>query len=142
MTPSVGFTATTPDADTPASDNDHRSPSRTPSTAHQLRWPKPHNPCSGFGVKARELKRDQQGLDELESGIASVLLRLSALELARPNGLRPVFTPGEVDRLMRAAHRINRLGENVMVNSRATDVTIEIARNRDGSVVVFPALPA
>jgi len=43
---------------------------------------------------------------------------------------------------MRAAHRINRLGENVMVNSRATDVTIEIARNRDGSVVVFPALPA
>ncbi len=78
----------------------------------------------------------------MESGIAEVLLRLSALELARPNGLRPVFTPGEVDRLMRAAHRINRLGENVTVNSCATDVTIEIARNRDGSVVVFPALPA
>ncbi|MEV0913291.1 hypothetical protein AB0I93_03255 [Streptomyces sp. NPDC049967] len=30
-----------------------RSPSRTPSTAYQLRWHKPHNPCSGFGVKAR-----------------------------------------------------------------------------------------
>ncbi|NEE08806.1 hypothetical protein G3M58_20425, partial [Streptomyces sp. SID7499] len=101
-----------------------------------------NNPGNVFESFTRELKRDQQGLDELESGIAGVLLRLSALELARPNGLRPVFTPGEVDRLMRAAHRINRLGENVTVNSRATDVTIEIARNRDGSVVVFPALPA
>ncbi|MEG9547076.1 MULTISPECIES: hypothetical protein [Streptomyces griseus group] len=101
-----------------------------------------NNPGNLFENFTRELKRDQQGLDELESGIAGVLLRLSALELARPNGLRPVFTPGEVDRLMRAAHRINRLGENVIVNSRAMDVTIEIARNRDGSVVVFPALPA
>ncbi|MFD9140678.1 hypothetical protein ACFVY7_07670 [[Kitasatospora] papulosa] len=101
-----------------------------------------NNPGNLFENFTRELKRDQHGLDELESGIAGVLLRLSALELARPNGLRPVFTPGEVDRLMRAAHRINRLGGGVTVNSRATDVTIEIARNRDGSVVVFPALPA
>lgn len=31
-TPSDGSTATTPDADTPASDNDHPSPSKTPST--------------------------------------------------------------------------------------------------------------
>ncbi|MCX4505927.1 hypothetical protein [Streptomyces anulatus] len=101
-----------------------------------------NNPGNVFESFTRELKRDQQGLDELESGIAAVLLRLSALELARPNGLRPVFTPGDVDRLMRAAHRINRLGENVTVNSRATDVTIEVVRNRDGSVVVFPALTA
>lgn len=36
-TPSDGSTATTPGADTPASDNNHRSPSRTPSTTHQLR---------------------------------------------------------------------------------------------------------
>ncbi|CAI4175182.1 MULTISPECIES: hypothetical protein [Streptomyces] len=98
----------------------------------------PGNPFENF---TRALKRDQQRLDELESGIAAVLLRLSALELARPSGLRPVFTPGEVDRLMRATHRINRLGDGVTVNSPATDVTIEIARNRDGSVVVFPALP-
>ncbi|WP_206606884.1 MULTISPECIES: HEXXH motif-containing putative peptide modification protein, partial [unclassified Streptomyces] len=34
---------------------DHRSPTRTPSTTHQLRWPQPHNPCSGFGVKAPSL---------------------------------------------------------------------------------------
>jgi hypothetical protein len=30
----------------------------------------------------------------------------------------------------------------VTVNGRTTDVAIEIVRDRDGSVVVFPALPA
>ncbi|WP_033327671.1 hypothetical protein [Streptomyces yerevanensis] len=99
----------------------------------------PGNPFENF---TRVLKRDQQRLDELESGIAGVLVRLSALELARPNGLRPVFTTGEVDRLMSAANRIHKLGDGVMANSRTTDVAIEIARNKDGSVVVLPALPA
>ncbi|SDM44210.1 hypothetical protein [Streptomyces wuyuanensis] len=100
------------------------------------------DPGNLFQNFARALKRDQQRLDELESSIAGVLVRLSALELARPNGLRPVFTNGEVDRLMRAAHRIHRLSDGVTVNSGTTDVAIEIARNTDGSVVVFPALPA
>ncbi|MET8954395.1 hypothetical protein ACWEO4_34615 [Streptomyces sp. NPDC004393] len=99
----------------------------------------PGNPFENF---TRALKRDQQRLDELESGIASVLVRLSTLELARPNGLLPVFTTGEVDRLLSAAHRIHRLGDGVTVNGRTTDVAIEIAREKDGSVVVFPALPA
>ncbi|MFD6290429.1 hypothetical protein [Streptomyces sp. NPDC060205] len=99
-------------------------------------------PDSLFENFARALKADQQRLDELESGIGGVLVQLSALELARPNGLRPVFTTGEVDRLMRAAHRIRRLGDGVSADSRMTDVAIEIARDRDGSVVVFPALPA
>ncbi|MFH8464095.1 hypothetical protein [Streptomyces sp. NPDC017991] len=98
----------------------------------------PGNPFENF---TRALKRDHQRLDELESSIAGVLVRLSALELARPNGLRPVFTTGEVDRLMSAAHRIHKLGDGVTVNSRTTDVAIEIARSKDGSVVVFPALP-
>ncbi|OIK24039.1 hypothetical protein VT52_028845 [Streptomyces malaysiense] len=89
----------------------------------------------------KALRRDQQRLEELESSIAGVLIRLSALELARPDGLMPVFTTGDVDRLMRAAHRIHKLGDGVTVNSRATDVAIEIARNKDGSAVVFPALP-
>ncbi|WP_324785183.1 hypothetical protein [Streptomyces sp. H51] len=100
------------------------------------------DPGNLFQSFVRALKRDQQRLDELESSIAGVLVRLSALELARPNGLRPVFTTGEVDRLMSAAHRIRKLGDGVTVNSRATDVAIEIARDKDGSVVVFPALPA
>jgi hypothetical protein len=91
---------------------------------------------------ARALKADQQRLGKLESSIAGVLERLSALELARPHGLLPVFTTGEVDRLMRAANRIHKLGDGVMANSHTTDVSIEIARNKDGSVVVFPALPA
>ncbi|MFG2616482.1 hypothetical protein ACGFXC_02585 [Streptomyces sp. NPDC048507] len=95
-----------------------------------------------FGTFTRALKRDQQRLDDLESGIAGVLVRLSALELVRPSGLLRVFTTGEVDRLMSAAHRIHRLGDGVTVNSRTTDVAIEIARAEDGSVVVFPARPA
>ncbi|WDG32739.1 hypothetical protein N7925_32630 [Streptomyces sp. CA-278952] len=99
-------------------------------------------PGNLFESFTRALKRDQQRLDELESGIAGVLVRLSTLELARPSGLRPVFTPGEVDRLMRATHRIHQLGDGVTVDPRTTDVAIEIARDRDGSVVVFPALPA
>jgi hypothetical protein len=100
------------------------------------------DPGSLFENFTRALKRDQQRLDELESGIAGVLVRLSALELARPNGLRPVFTQSEVDRLMRAAHRIHQLGDGVTVDNRTTDVAIEIARDKDGSVVVFPALAA
>ncbi|MBM7477985.1 hypothetical protein ACFP63_03365 [Oerskovia jenensis] len=92
---------------------------------------------------ARALKGDGQRLERLESGIAGVLVRLSALELARPHGLRaPVFTAPEVDRLLRAAHRIRALGDGVDVGGRTTDVAIEIAREKDGSVVVFPAAPA
>lgn len=97
------------------------------------------NPFEAF---TRELKRDQQRLDELESSIAGVLVRLSALELARPNSLRPIFTTGEVDRLMNAAHGIHKLADGVTANSRTTDIAIEVARDKDGSVVVFPALPA
>jgi hypothetical protein len=100
------------------------------------------DPGNLFENFARTLKADHQRLGKLESSIAGVLKRLSALELARPHGLRPVFTTGEVDRLMRAASRIHKLGDGVMVNSRMTDVAIEIARDKDGSVVVFPALPA
>jgi hypothetical protein len=100
------------------------------------------NPGNLFENFTRVLKRDQQRLDELESSIAGVLVRLSALELARPHGLRPVFTTAEVDRLMRAAHRIHQLGDDVVLDGSATDVAIEIARDEDGSVVVFPALPA
>ena len=88
----------------------------------------------------RALKADQQRLNKLESSIAVVLVRLSTLELARPRGLRsPVVTSGVVDRLLRTAYRIHALGDGVAVDSRATDVAIEIARNKDGSVVVLPA---
>jgi hypothetical protein len=101
------------------------------------------NPGNLFTNFTRALKADQRRLNKLESGIDGVLVRLSTLELARPRGLRsPVVTSGEVDRLLRTAYRIHALGDGVAVNSRTTDVAIEIARNKDGSVVVFPALPA
>ncbi|WNZ13359.1 hypothetical protein [Streptomyces sp. 11x1] len=98
----------------------------------------PGNPFENF---TRALKHDQQRLDELESGIAGVLVRLSALELGRPKK-RPVFTTGDVDRLMSAAHRIHQLGDGVTLNSRTTDMAIDIARDKDGSVLVFPVLAA
>lgn len=44
-------------------------------------------------------------------------------------------------RVARASIIVHQLGDGVTVNSRATDVAIEIARGKDGSVVVFPALP-
>ncbi|MEV5170260.1 hypothetical protein AB0L10_04010 [Streptomyces flaveolus] len=99
----------------------------------------PGNPFRNF---TRVLQREQQSVDTLESGIAQVLVRLSSLELARPAGLRPVFTTNEVDRLLRAAHRLHRLGDGVIPDGRVTDVAIEMARDKDGSVVVFPVLPA
>jgi len=98
------------------------------------------NPFENF---VRALKADQQRLDKLESEIASVLVRVSALELTRPHRLKDlVFTPGDVDRLLRASHRIHELGNGVEVNNRVSDVAIEIARSKDGSLVVFPAAPA
>ncbi|MGV9639820.1 hypothetical protein ACWDVU_04585 [Streptomyces sp. NPDC003333] len=99
-------------------------------------------PDNLFENFTRELRRDEERLGELESGLAGVLLRLSALELARPNTKRPVFKASEVDSMLRTAHQIRRLGDGVALNGRQTDVAIEIARDPDGSVVVFPALPA
>ncbi|MEU1348451.1 hypothetical protein [Streptomyces sp. NPDC005795] len=100
------------------------------------------DPDNLFKNFAGALKKDQHRLDELESGMTGVLEHLSTLELGRPSGLRPVFTNAEVDRLMRAANRIRRLGDGAAIDSRSTDVAIEIAREKDGSVVVFPSLPA
>ncbi|MFC8944296.1 MULTISPECIES: hypothetical protein [Streptomyces] len=99
-------------------------------------------PDNLFENFVRALKDDERRLEELEKGIAAVLLRLSTLELARPSSKRPVFTTGEVDRLLRSAYQLRSLGDGVALNGRPTDVAIEIARDRDGSVVVFPALPA
>lgn len=99
------------------------------------------DPGNLFENFARALKADQQRLDKLESSIAGILVRLSTLELARPRGLRsPVVTSSEVDRLLRTAYRIHALGDGVSVNTGAADVAIEIARDKDGSVVVFPAV--
>ncbi|MBQ0896453.1 hypothetical protein KBX37_25745 [Micromonospora sp. U56] len=89
------------------------------------------------------LQDDERRIDELESGISSVLLRLSTLELKRPGGfLSIMFTQGEVDDLLEAAYRLRALGDGLNVGTHQADVAIEIERSRDGSLVVFPAVAA
>ncbi|WP_142057714.1 hypothetical protein [Pseudarthrobacter sp. B4EP4b] len=89
------------------------------------------------------LHNDGRGTDELESDVNLVLLRLSALEVKRDGGFRlPAFTPGEVDQLLQAAYRLRALGDGLQVIAHQDDVAIEIERNSDGSLVVFPAVAA
>lgn len=86
------------------------------------------------------LRTDQRRLDELESSIAEVLVRISRLALARPRGLRaPVFTANEVDRLLGIAHRLHSMSADIRIDEPVGDMAIEIARQSDGSVVVLPA---
>ncbi|MEU4714468.1 hypothetical protein AB0F73_12555 [Micromonospora purpureochromogenes] len=99
-----------------------------------------NNPFKSF---IGTLQDDERRIDELESSINSVLLRLSTLELRRPGGFRSImFTQGEVDDLLRAAYRLRALGDRLDVGVRQADVAIEIERSRDGSLVVFPAVAA
>ncbi|SEL62127.1 hypothetical protein SAMN04515665_115124 [Blastococcus sp. DSM 46786] len=93
-----------------------------------------------FKTFIRSLKEDERRVDELESGITSVLHRLSTLEVKRSGGfLSVVVTPGEVDHLLTTAYRLRALGDGLDVGLHQADVAIEIERSRDGSLVVFPA---
>ncbi len=98
------------------------------------------NPFESF---VRTLKKDEQRVLELESGITEVLAGLSTLELTRSKRIADKFllTSGEVDHLLRTSYKLRELGED-LPSGNPTDVAIEIARDRDGSIVVFPALPA
>ncbi|MGC4763566.1 hypothetical protein ACLQ20_12000 [Micromonospora sp. DT46] len=99
-----------------------------------------NNPFKSF---IGTLRDDERRIDELESGIHSVLLRLSALELKRPAGFRSImFTQGEVDDLLKAVYRLRALGDGLNVGTHQADVAIEIERGSDGSLVVFPAVAA
>jgi hypothetical protein len=101
------------------------------------------DPENLFENFVRALKADHRRLDKLTSEISDVLLRLSRLELTRPRGWRsPVFAPGEVERLMRSAHHIHALGDGLISDGPTTDIAVEIARESDGSVLVFPAVAA
>lgn len=96
-----------------------------------------NNPFKSFIGK---LHNDARGIDDLESGINSVLRRLSIVELKPHGGFRfPVFTPGEVDDLLKAVYRLRALG-GFNVEIHHADVAIEIERSSDGSLVVFPAV--
>jgi hypothetical protein len=98
------------------------------------------NPFASF---VRALKAEQERVDKLESGIDSVLRRLSTVELTHSHRLTDfMFTRSEVDGLLRAAYRLRELGDRIETTGRRSDVAIEMARATDGSVVVFPALAA
>lgn len=89
------------------------------------------------------LHEDERRIGELESGIHTVLLRLSTLELKRHGGIRgAMVSPGQVDNLLKAIYRLRALSDGLTVGTVQSDVAIEIARSSDGSLVVFPALPA
>ncbi|MFG3707078.1 hypothetical protein ACGF7U_20470 [Micromonospora sp. NPDC047670] len=99
-----------------------------------------NNPFKSF---IGTLQDDERRVEELESGLNSVLLRLSTLELRRPGGFRSImFTQGEVDDLLKAVYRLRALGDGLNVGNHQADVAIEIERSSDGSLVVFPALAA
>ncbi|MDX1878954.1 hypothetical protein SBE55_14135 [Mycolicibacterium sp. 141076] len=96
-----------------------------------------------FGRFVQSLKADQQRVDELEAGIHSVLCKLGELQLKRPGGFtNTLFSKGEVDDLLKAAYRLRELGERAQFPDNKTDMVIDIAREADGSVVVFPAISA
>ncbi|TKK86262.1 hypothetical protein FDA94_22345 [Herbidospora galbida] len=86
---------------------------------------------------------DERRVGELESGIDSVLLRLSTLELKPSSGfLNIVFTQGDVDDLLKVVYRLRALGDGLDTRVHHADVAIEIERSSDGSLVVFPATAA
>lgn len=98
------------------------------------------NPFRSFVSALRE---DERRVNKLEADINSVLHRLSTLELRRGGGFRsPLFTLGEVDNLLNAAHRLRSLDADVQLSSSHDEIAIEIERDKDGCLVVYPATAA
>jgi hypothetical protein len=86
------------------------------------------------------LQEDERRVNDLELGLRSTLLELSTLELKRQTGLlHPVPTPREVDALLKAVYRLRNFGDDLNFGTSQPDVAIEIQRNNDGSLTVFPA---
>lgn len=89
---------------------------------------------------ARRLHADQKSIDELERTISSVLLRLSTMEIRSPRRrLDSLMTRGQVDELLETTYRLRDLGTRVHVANSKDDVVIQIAKHRDGSLLVLPA---
>ena len=87
------------------------------------------------------LKEDERRVNDLENGLVAILARLSSLELKRRTGIRhAVFTPAEVDSLLRSAYRLRGLDAGLLGGSSNADVAIDIERSHDGSLVVYPAV--
>jgi hypothetical protein len=98
------------------------------------------DPDNLFANFVRSLKIDQQRIDELEARIATVLLRLSALELRSPQGITDRFmTRGQVDGLLETSYRLRALANGVGAASPTAEMVIEIEKHSDGTLMVLPA---
>lgn len=95
------------------------------------------NPFANF---VGALQEDERRVNDLESALSSILLRLSTIELKRHTGLlHPVSTPGEVDALLAAVYRLRDFGDDLNLGASQPDVAIEIERSNGGSLIVYPA---
>ena len=97
------------------------------------------NPFESF---TRTLQQDEKRLIELESGIVDVLRRLSEIRVIRSKRFldKHLLTASEADTLLNTAYKLRELGHQTPGES-PTDVEIDIAREQDGSVIVFPVRP-
>lgn len=101
------------------------------------------DPTRLFEGFTQALKRRAQRVVELHHRIATVLGRLSSLEIDRAHGVRDfVFKSSEVDTLLRTSRRVRALSESIELSGPQPDVAIEIACKADGSLVVLPAQSA
>jgi hypothetical protein len=94
-----------------------------------------------FAHFIRILKKQQAGVDQLESEIAGVLTDLGRLRLGPPSALkRPMLTRGDLDAVLATMDRLRELEDSAArMMHRDGDVVIDIARRKDGSIVVLPA---
>lgn len=102
------------------------------------------NPDNAFERFIGILQQDQSDIDELDADLNAVLARFSRLELDRSRGVRDfAFSSAQVDELLRASRRLRDFADQISKTpGGAADVAIEMIRKEDGSVIVFPALPA
>lgn len=95
-----------------------------------------------FAHFIRILRKEQAGVDQLESKIATVLADLGRLRLGPPSALkRPMLTRGDLDDVLTTMDRLRELNDSAaeMAPRDGDLVIIDIARRKDGSTVVFPA---
>ena len=96
------------------------------------------NPFERF---AAMLHKEQHDIEALDRRLDGVLLRLSALQLDRSHGIRDImFSSGEVDKLLNTTRRLRDLGQTVQIAGRQSEITIDMVQEKDGSVIVFPAI--
>ncbi|OZF48307.1 hypothetical protein CH293_18540 [Rhodococcus sp. 14-2470-1b] len=100
------------------------------------------NPGNAFERFSGALRESSKRVDLLQNRLSDVLLRLSKLEVDRSHGVRDfVFKSSEVDTILRTSRSVRALGDKISKRDHRDDVAIEIARKKDGSLVVMPAVP-